>query len=591
MGRTDNYGASSEISFRAWRTWARDRVVGTRDITQLALLGTSTLDQLGEILPVAGERVGIDLVVTVAGIGRYESEFLDLDSRTLSSDPDVIVLAPDSRSIALSAVTSHAEKTIASELARWSAPWPTIRQHTSAPILQLNFAPPVDRPLGGLESQTAGSRRRVISELNRQLAEAASASGVHIVDVCGVAVEYGLSRFVDDRYWFHSKQAFALSALPYIALEIAAVLSAALGKTRKCLVIDLDNTVWGGIVGDDGPERLRLSGDSEGEAFIALQEYIVDLADRGVVIAVCSKNDDSAARAPFMQRNDMRLTLDHISAFVANWDPKPDNLRRIASQLDLALDSFAFLDDNPAEREFIRRELPEVDVIELPEDPSGFRRALSQYRGFEPVRLTDEDLARTGQYRARAAAHDLEAQASSLEEYLESLQMTATVERVSPITGQRVVQLINKTNQWNLTTRRRSSDALEEFVAEPTNIALAASLRDRFADHGLVGVLLATQDEDVLEIDTFLMSCRVIGRTLERTLIAALIDHATASGVRTIRGIYAPTPKNTSVADLYGRLGFRRVGESGESSSWELDVETADLRPTAIITIEEQHET
>ena len=575
--------AASEDSMRIWtaaanlhrRLRARGAVQDGSMPLRVALLGTSTLDQLGQLLPLAALGASLDAEIYVGGFAQYESEVFDSSSSMYRFGPQIVVLAPDAYATGIPSQSDDPEPLLEAELARWTAVWDHLHHHGDARVLQLNFAPPLPRPLGSFGATLPGSRRSMFGELNRRLA-AAAGSRVHIVDTEAVASTYGLERWWDDRYWFHAKQAFALGALPTLAREIVAVMQASVGRSRRCLVTDLDNTLWGGVVGDDGVGALKLAGSAVGEAHLAVQQQLLDLKDRGILLAVCSKNDDATARAPFEQREDMILSVDDFAAFFADWQPKSENLRRIAEQLGLGLDAFVFLDDNPAEREIVRQQLPDVDIIDLPSDPSGYRRALAGYRGFEPAALTTDDLARTELYRARASAVELRASAGSFEDYLESLQMVAQVRAFDDLTLPRIAQLVGKTNQWNLTTRRHSPETLRQMADDPDTLALSLRLEDRFADHGIVGVLIATVSQGTADIDTFLMSCRVIGRTVENALLRAAQQQLADHGVERIRGLYVHTERNGSVSDLYERLGFSLQAETAGQSTWELAAGTTD---------------
>lgn len=570
---------SSDASFRSWvaatqlleRLRAEAEAAGATPL-RVSLLGTSTLDQLGPLVELAGAAVGIDLRVQVGPYGQIESEVLHPDSQFHDYDPDVVILAPDARGLPLPPSTDDVSAVVEEALQRWTSVWGALQQGRGAQVLHLNLVPPLERPLGNLEAVDPGSRWGLVATLNRELALAAERMHVHTVDTFGLAALYGIEQWTDDRYWFHAKQAVALGALPRLAREIVAVLQASLGRAKKCIVVDLDNTLWGGVVGDDGVANLRLEGSAVGEAHLALQKYLSELKDRGVLLAVCSKNDEQTARAPFLEREDMRLGLDDFVAFIANWEPKSDNLRLVADQLDIGLEALVFLDDNPAERALIRQQMPQVDVIELPSDPSGFLRTLASYRGFEAVAITGEDRNRTDQYRARTAAAEAQAASGSFEDYLQGLDMVADVAPVDRSSLPRVAQLVGKTNQWNLTTRRHPADVLERYVDDRASIVLSLRLRDRFADHGLVAAIIATPVDDALDIDTFVMSCRVIGRTVERSMLDALLVEAEDRGVEEIRATYIRTPRNGVVADLYGRLGFDHVGASEQATYWKLSL-------------------
>jgi FkbH-like protein len=571
--------AIAEDSFRGWtgalaelrklRQQGPPRAIRS---VKVGLIGTSTLDQLGEMLELAGLTADLNLSVDVGPYGQYESQALDPTSALYAAQPDSIVLAPDASAVAIPAMTTEPGTIVDRELERLQNVWAAVREHTAARLLQLTFVPPLSRPLGNLEAVVPGARQSMYDVLNRRLACAAAESDVHVVATHALAARYGLERWFDERYWFHGKQAVSLGALPALAQEIAAVLRASLGLSRKVLVTDLDDTLWGGVVGDDGVENLQLEGTPRGEAHLALQRYLLELKSRGILLVACSKNDAEAAQAPFEVRSDMLLKYDDFAAFVANWRPKSENLRQLADRLGLGLDSFVFLDDNPAERDLILQEVPEVDVIDLPPDPSGYLRALCSYRGFEPGGVTLEDADRTSQYQARAAANELRGEASNLDDYLRSLSMSADIEPFTDINLPRVAQLVGKTNQWNLTTRRHSMEALRRFATDPRSVTRTLRLHDRFGDHGIVAVAIATPDSSggALDVDTFLMSCRVIGRTVEQTLLHELVLAARALGYESLTGRYVTTTRNGLVADVYGRLGFSKVTQNDQGSRWTL---------------------
>ena len=365
----------------------------------------------------------------------------------------------------------------------------------------------------------------------------------------------------------------ALNALPLLARHTVAVMNADLGLSRKCLVLDLDNTLWGGVIGEDGLAGIKLGNGVDGQAFVAFQEYVLKLKNKGVILAVCSKNNYADAIQPFEKHPDMRLKLEDIALFIANWEPKPDNIRRIARELNIGLDSLVFADDNPVEREAVHRFVPEVDVIPLPEDPSYYVRTLSEYLLFETSSLTVEDGQRTEQYRARAQYADLEQKSIGIEEFYDSLQMEAIVTPFNEVDLPRIAQLIGKTNQFNLTTRRHGLAQLEAFMKDPHYVHLALRMRDRFADHGLVSVMIAQLEGAVLDIDTWLMSCRVIGRTVEAAILKGLCLRAEELGCTSLQGSYIRTEKNAMVADVYGKHGFDLVGEEGGVSTWTYDLQ------------------
>jgi FkbH-like protein len=382
----------------------------------------------------------------------------------------------------------------------------------------------------------------------------------------------GRNHWFDDRYWHVAKQAVALDALPLLARHTIAVLAASLGMSRKCLVLDLDGTLWGGVIGEDGLGGITLGGGPAGESYVAFQEYLLQLKGKGVILAVASKNNEEDARLPFEQHPDMRIKLDDISAFVANWEDKPANLRAIARSLNIGLDALVLVDDNPAERQLVRQELPEVDVVVLPREPSRYVRVLAEHVRLETVSLTEEDRQRTEQYRARAQVDQLAKSATNLDDFYLGLKMEALVAPFDDVTLPRLAQLIGKTNQFNTTSRRYSIAQLQGFMADPDCVHCCLRLRDRFADHGLVSVLIAWRRDETLEIDTLLMSCRVIGRTVEAQMLKHLCSEAQQLGCTQIRGSYVPTDKNALVRELYSRFGFSLIGAENGMTTWEYNL-------------------
>lgn len=538
---------------------------------RIALCGTYTTSQLSHILPLAALRAGVDLGVYESPYGQYRQEFLDPTSGLHRYAPQYVVLAPHEGAMELPRFSDTPGPTVHAEVERWTSLWAVAHEHLGAGVVQHNFALRPETALGHLATRLPSARETMAERVNAALGEAAGAD-VSIVDCDRLAAAFGKHRWFDDRYWFRAKQAVALDALPLLARHTVAVLTARLGLARKCLVLDLDNTLWGGVIGEDGLGGIRIGDGAVGEAYTALQEHVLELKRKGVVLAVASKNDDADAREPFERHPDMRLQLDDFAVFIANWDDKPSTIREIAARLNLGLDSLVFVDDSPAEREIVRQSLPDVDVIELPVDPSAYRRALSDYPFFETASLTAEDVERTAQYRANAEISRMQEGSTNIEDFWRSLRMVAYVAPFDDVNLPRIAQLVGKTNQFNLTGRRRDAAELRILVESPKVVHLYLRLRDRFADHGLVSVLIAERNGEALEIDTWLMSCRVIGRTVENELLSQLCERAMELGCSKLRGVYIPSEKNGVVRDLYSKLGFELVGEDSGTTSWEYDI-------------------
>jgi FkbH-like protein len=539
---------------------------------KLAVLGSYTTSQLVDMLELVAANRGVDLDIYEAGYQQYMQEILDDRSGLWGFDPDFVLLAVHEADLELPELTSEPSDAVDAEVERWASIWDAVTSRSRAKVIQTNFVARPEDPFGHFSARMSGSRRSMVEAVNRRLGIEAG-DAVTILDCRYLASIIGLDKWIDDRYWHLSKQAVGFDALPALATHLIATLGAELGISRKCLVLDLDGTLWGGVVGDDGWENLRLGDGPDGEAYVAFQEYVKSLKNRGIVLAVCSKNDEATAKDVFRKHPAMKLDLDDISMFVANWDPKPDNIRYIAESLDLGLDSLVFVDDHPGERASVRWALPDVDVLPLPENPGGFVRALGRYPFFAMASFTPEDLRRTEQYRARAGAATLKTEVDSLEDFLDRLDMTAVIGRFDEYSLNRVTQLVNKTNQFNLTGRRYSRVEIESMQASADTTGFHIQLSDRFGDHGIVAVAIGRVDGSDLEIDTFVMSCRVIGRTLETVVISELAERARDMGCSQVRGLYKASAKNGLVADLYERLGFDESGSTGDYSIWTYDVE------------------
>ncbi len=346
------------------------------------------------------------------------------------------------------------------------------------------------------------------------------------------------------------------------------------GKSKKVLVLDLDNTLWGGVIGDLGAGGIRLGqGSGEGEAFLAFQKYVKELQRRGILLAVCSKNDDANAREPFDIRSDMILQMSDFSCFVANWENKADNLRTIADRLELKLDSFVFVDDNPVERAIARQFVPEVAVPDMPEDAAGYTQALALHRYFETVAFTREDTARSRYYAENAQRKELASRATDLNSFLASLGMRMKVESVNELNLERATQLVNKSNQFNLTTRRYTPAQMREISRSPDWLTLTFSLKDTLGDNGLIGVILVQKREEAMMVDTWVMSCRVLQRGVEHFARNELVELARREGRPRILGTYIPTAKNGMVKDHFARLAFEQTGTDGDCTLWSLSVD------------------
>lgn len=557
----------------------------------LGLLGDGTLSLIAAAIAGSGLRHGLLIDIVEGGYGSAVHESADPASDLRTAGLDLALLTLDHRLAGLDRAAlspSEAEERVLGAFQRVRMIVEGMRPSVTGPILVQTLSTPLEPLFGSFDRIEPGSVFAMVEALNRRLAEWAREGGIVLVDIARLAASIGHERWDDPRHWHGSKLGFAPEFIPAYADVVARTIGAIKGKARKALVLDLDNTLWGGVIGDDGVEGIRLGqGSATGEAFVAIQRMALELRARGVVLAVCSKNEDDAARLPFREHPDMLLREEHIAVFQANWTDKAANLKHIAETLNIGVDALVFLDDNPAERAQVRRELPMVGVPELPADPALYPRMLAAAGYFDTVALSDEDRARAEQYQRNAERQQLMASASDMDSYLSSLDMTCIVRLVDPVSRPRVAQLINKSNQFNLTTRRYTETEVAAAEADPRRHAVQIRLTDRFGDNGIIAVVIADKAGETWEIDTWLMSCRVLGRRVQEATLAHLAAVARAEGARRLVGRYVPSPKNRMVEDHYAKLGFAPAGDlPGGGTRWELDL-TAWAAPDLPMTIDD----
>jgi FkbH-like protein len=370
--------------------------------------------------------------------------------------------------------------------------------------------------------------------------------------------------------------------MPLVAKNIVDIVMASRGRVAKCVVLDLDNTLWGGVIGDDGVDGIRLSAHGDGEAFYRLQAYLKELRNRGILLAVCSKNEMAAAVLPFDKHPDMLLQRSDITVFIANWIDKAENIRKIHDVLNIGFDSMVFLDDNPFERNWVRGLLPDVIVPELPEDPADYVRAISELNLFETTSFSGEDLKRAELYRVEADRREAQAAYASAEDFLQSLDMRIVVSRFDPFHLPRIAQLIQRSNQFNLTTHRYTEAECDALMNNPNVLPLYAKLSDRLGDHGLIGLIVMEPRGDELVIVDWLMSCRVLARGVEQYLMNLVVAEARQRNLTNVRGQYIRTAKNQMVEGFFAQFGFVQTGGDANRADWLLDCSTYQARETFI---------
>lgn len=543
---------------------------------KLGITSNGTLDLLLPSLFIACLRRGIWLETVMTGFDQTLQEALDPDSLLNTTDVDLVLLALDYRTYGFAAGTVAASSRgfdAEDAIAHLRQIKSGLFHHSGKHIIAQTLAPPPLTLAGNLDRKLCSTLRHETYRFNDLVTAETGGAGDYLLDVAALAEAVGTNHWYDERLWLRSRIPMSFSAGVQYCERLASLLAAIRGKSKKCLVLDLDNTVWGGIIGDDGIEGIQLGqGNPMGEAYLSLQKYARELKEHGVILAVCSKNDDAIAKIPFQNHPDMLLNLDDIAVFVANWEDKPSNIRRIASALNIGLDSLVLVDDNPAEREIVRQLLPQVAVPELPTDPAMYVRILAAANYFETLSITAEDRDRADQYQQNWERIELLNKSQDMDEYLRSLQMVATISKFDDVGRSRIVQLVNKTNQFNLTTKRYTESEICDFEASGSVHALQIRLRDRFGDNGMVSVVICKEYGSEWHIDTWLMSCRVINRRLEELVCDELVRLASARDVDSFLGYYRQTEKNRLVKEHYQSLGFSRIGGNDSEDVWALDV-------------------
>ncbi len=546
--------------------------VSPRPMFRLAVLGSSTLQHLVPGLRIGCLRRGIDLTVYIGEYGQYRQELMSPTALN-QFGPDAVLLALDPYHLAERSAGAPLIDTL-------RACWRQIREMGAVPIQQTAL-PVHPHVIGTNEHVMHDSPATIVDSFN---AEIRKEPGLLVLSIDAVAARQGVDEWHDPVLWHRAKQEISPRVSHIYGDSAGRLISALRGRSKKCLVLDLDNTVWGGVVGEAGLEGLQLGqGTALGEAYVSFQQYAARLSRRGVILAVCSKNDEDIALHAFSNHPEMVLKASDCACFVANWNDKPSNLRSIADRLNIGTDSLVFADDNPYERNLVRREMPEVAVPELPEDPALYAQVIADAGYFETTAITEDDRSRAQQYGANAARERLRHGNTDLADYLRELDMELTVRGFDSPSIPRLLQLVNKTNQFNLTTPRYMEEELRAMASDRQVITLQFRLRDRFGDNGTIAVMIGKQTSDAVTIDSWLMSCRVLGRTVEHACLSVMADLARSMGATKLVGMYKPTKRNGIVRDLYAQLGFARSCSLADDTitAWELSLPT--WRPPALL--------
>jgi FkbH-like protein len=553
-----------------------DCVLQCGPTVNVALLSSHTVSHLTGGIAVGAFRRGFNVKLFVGQYGLYRKEVMEPDASLQAFAPNVVVITLDVQDVSfelpLDTKPEDVRLAVDAKVSELVRIWRTARVNLDATIVQQTLLNAHYNLFGSYESLLPATPYSTTELFNARIREVASQEGVLILDIALHAALKGHESIIDPVRWHQAKQLVSPVLSPWYGDLLARVIAATYGLAKKAIVLDLDNTLWGGVVGDDGIEGIVLGqGNAAGEAYIDFQKYLLRLSQRGIILAVCSKNDLAVAENVFKNHPDMVLKRENIASFIANWDDKAGNIRRIASELNIGLDSLVFVDDTPAEREIIRRELPMVSVPELPPDIAHYASYLSNAGYFEAASFSKEDMQRADLYKTNSIRQQGLSQATNLEGFLESLQMRLEVGPVSKMNIGRVTQLTNKTNQFNLRTVRYTEAEVDRLMRDSRILALQFRLKDKFGDNGIIAVIFACPDErwpaDTLFIDTWLMSCRVLGRGVETASLEALCKCAEEMGIKQLVGEYRATSRNKMVSNHYEKLGFQPLTNSDNADS------------------------
>jgi len=555
-------------------------------IKNIAILGGSTTSEIKNILELFLLDIGIKANFYESEYNKFYEEAVFANAKLEEFKPDVIYVHTTNLNIMTLPEANDSiedvDKIFVAEEQKFLRIWNSLSKYNCA-IIQNNFELPQTRIFGNFDFYDYRGAVNYITRLNNFFARESSArSNLYINDINYISASIGLNNWFDKNLWLAYKYAVGYESIPILTKSISAIIGAIYGKSKKCLILDLDNTCWGGVIGDDGLSGISIGKETPvAEAYTEFQKYIKTLKIRGVAIAVCSKNEKTNAVEGF-SHPDSILCVDDFVAFEANWEPKNKNITKISQTINLGMDSFVFIDDNPAEREIIISTLPTISVPNIGDDVTRFIEHIDKNYFFETVGLSSDDLQRNDYYKKNVKRIEEEQSCGSYEDYLLALNMVAEIKDFNQLYLDRITQLVNKTNQFNLTTKRYSMAELDFISKNENYIALYGRLEDKFGDNGLISVVIGRIENNECHVDLWLMSCRVLKRNMEFAMLDCLVEKCRNKGLSKIVGYYCRTQKNQLVSDLYSTFGFSEIDRTENSSVWELDIEQYDQKNISI---------
>ena len=559
---------------------------------KIAILGGSTTRDIRDILELFLLNYGIRPCFYESEYNQYYADGMFPNPALEEFHPDILYIHTSNRNIeqypSLEDDRTLVTQKLQAEYERFQALWEHLHAVYGCPVIQNNFEPPLYRLLGNRDASDHRGRWNYIQRLNQMFYEYADThQDFYIHDICYEAADYGLERWSDPFYWNMYKYAMCVPAIPYTAFQLARIIKSIFGRNKKVLNLDLDNTLWGGVIGDDGPENIEIGQETSlGQTYAEFQDYLKQHKKLGVLLSVNSKNNEETALSG-LERADSVLKREDFVVFRANWEPKSHNLYATAEELKLLPESFVFVDDNPAEREIVRQEVPGAAVPEITKVEE-YIRVLDRSGFFEVTNFSEDDLKRNEMYLANEQRNRMQKNFSDYGDYLRSLEMKAKIGAFDPAYFSRIAQLTNKSNQFNLTTHRYSQSEIEQIAADPQYLTLCGRLEDKFGDNGVVSIVIGRKEKDVLQIELWLMSCRVLKRDMEYAMMDTLVKQCRDCGIRQIYGYFYPTAKNAMVKDFYALQGFEKLEEDVDGNAkWSFRIPEQYTLKNQVITVME----
>ena len=551
------------------------------DFYSLAILGNCATQHLAKAIKGYAYEEKIALHVFDADYNQIDAQVMDDSSELYQMTPDFTLFWLCTEKLYEAFCQSTNRSDFANQIIMYlEGYWNRVNQQYKTTILQFNFTQIDDRIFGNYGNKTQDSFLFQIRKLNYLLMEKCTQyKNVFIIDIEYLQRIYGEDGIKENKMYYIAKIPLSTKILPEVAKQTIDVIKAMKGKMKKCVILDLDNTLWGGVIGDDGLENIQIGELGLGHAFSEFQMWLKELQKRGIILAVCSKNEEVVAKEPFLHHPEMVLHMEDIAMFVANWEDKASNIKKIQDTLNIGMDSIVFFDDNPFERNLVKSMIPDITVPDLPEDPSQYLNYVKSLNLFETAAYSETDKNRTKQYQEEMGRVNLQKQFSSYSEYLERLEMTAEAKPFDKFHFSRIAQLTQRSNQFNLRTIRYTEQEIEQLAKEKEYLTLYFTLKDKFGDYGLISVVIMDkQPENTLFISEWVMSCRVLKRSMEEFILDEIIRTAEEHGFDKVTGEYIRTPKNNMVSELYKKMGFHEV----EKDRYEVNVTEYEKHKTSI---------